>query len=435
MGLKLTAKQVKAWSMLTSQHLGKFFFGGGKRSGKTDVVIEFINARALQYPGSAQLIARKNRNAAEESIWGPTGSLTKYLHKFIPKPMYERNEAKLRLDFYNGSVIQVGGLDDKERTEKTFGNEYLTIYLNEATQLTWATAQTAFTLASQVCHDDQGYQGVPKIILDCNPRGPRHWVKRACIEHIDPKTNQRLADADDWGVISNWTPYDNLANLSPEYVKTLENLPSVMRDRMLSGLWTDNEGLVYNEFNEQDHICTLCKTKPAKCPMLRSARSIVCGCDFGYMDPFCWLWGVVDRDGRLTIVDELYKTQTIVEDHAKQILKRGIKWAWAVADHDSEDAATLRRHDVLTRPAKKTKPIKASIDLVKARLKVQGDGRPRLRVCQYAVNLVDNFYNYMWHDKKSDVPVDGNDHGLDPLRYMVTELDLRGGNTGVLMVR
>jgi hypothetical protein len=66
----------------------------------------------------------------------------------------------------------IGGLDDAERTEKILGNEYITVFLNEATQLSWETVQMAMTRLAQRCPDAKGRFAVPKLILDCNPRGP-----------------------------------------------------------------------------------------------------------------------------------------------------------------------------------------------------------------------------------------------------------------------
>lgn len=426
MGLDLASnkKQPLAWEMLTDPQLTKIFFGGGKRSGKTDVVIEYFIASALKFPGSRQLMARRSRNHAEESLW--SGSLAKYLNNNVPAPLYELDNSKLRLTFGNRSVIQVSGLDDKARTEKAFGNEYITVYLNEATQLSWSTAQVAMTLTAQVCLDQDGNQAIQKFIMDCNPRGPRHWVRKVGIEHIDPATGKKLQDAKAWGVIDDWTPYDNAANLTADYIKMLEALPGSMRQRMVDGLWVEDEGLVYQEFSERSNVCRECKTPPAECPRAKKAREICCGCDFGFNNPFVWLWGAVDHDRNLLIFKEYYKAERIVEDHAKKIAN-GPDFAWAVADHDREDAETLRRHGVKTRPAKKFKgSVRAGIDLVKTRLKVQKNGKSRLEICQFADNCIGEMFNYLWNAAKPDEPIKENDHCPDALRYMVTEIDTRG---------
>ena len=423
MGLTLTKKQRKAWKLLTSKAYTKYFLGGGKRAGKTDVVIEYMVMRALTFTESAQLIARKALSHARDSIWSsPSGSLHKYLRNFIPHEWYRLNDTKLRATFANGSAIQIAGLDDKDRTEKAFGTDYITVYLNECTQMTWPTCQTALTLTSQVAYDGKGRRAVPKFIMDCNPRGPRHWSRKVGMLQVDPETDKPMADRKTWASMGDWTPYDNIENLAPEYVKILENLTGTMRLRMLDGIWVADEGLVYGEFSHEQHVCKQCDDKPSRCPRHEKSRKTVSGCDFGFTNPFCWLWVCLDEDGRALVFDEHYEAETIVEDHAKKILARELPWSWSVADHDAEDAATLKRHGVKTRNARKIR-VNSGIDLVKARLKVQKDGRPRLEVCQFCENTLTEIDNHFWHDKKEDTPVDDFNHALDPLRYIIVELD------------
>lgn len=423
MGLTLTPKQQRAWLMLTDKKLTKIGFFGGKRSGKTDVVLEYMIARGLRFRECDQIIFRKARNAAKASIWN--GSLKKYLSRHVPRSWYHLGESDLELTFKaTDSRILIGGLDDKDRTEKVFGTEYATVYANEATQISWKTCQDAMTLAAQApLHIETGRPATPKTILDANPRGPRHWLRRVGIEHVDPKTRKQLAGLHRWGGIHDWTPYDNIANLSPAYIETLEALPDIMKRRMVNGEWVENEGAVYNEFDEDTHVCKDCETRPDFCPRAKKAKKMVGGVDFGYHDPFVFGWHAIDEDGRLLLVRERYKTEVIVEDHAQMIKREPYRLTWTVADHDAEDAATLKRHGVRTRKAHKSGGIRGGIDLVKARLKVQGDGRPRYQVCQFCTNIIGEFYEYIEDEKDNENPLDENNHGMDMTRYVVWECD------------
>ena len=103
-----------------------------------------------------------------------------------------RNETELTLNFYNGSSIVVGGLDDADRTEKILGNEYITVFLNEATQLSYETMQMAVTRLAQRVRDAKGGLAVPKLIIDCNPKSPRHWLHYVGVRHVDPETEEPL---------------------------------------------------------------------------------------------------------------------------------------------------------------------------------------------------------------------------------------------------
>ena len=65
---------------------------------------------------------------------------------------------------------------------------------------------------------------------------------------------------------------------------------------------------------------------------------------------------------------------------------------------------------------------------MKARLIVQGDGRPRLFVFRNCKNLIKEFGRYSWEKSpegrsEKEMPAKVDDHALDALRYMVTEIE------------
>ena len=81
------------------------------------------------------------------------------------------------------------------------------------------------------------------------------------------------------------------------------------------------------------------------------------------------------------------------------------------------------------------------IEAVKARLKVAGDGKPRLFICRDAlverdraladakrpVCTQDEILEYIWDDKaKKEQPRKENDHGMDAIRYLCAAVDLVG---------
>jgi len=143
MGLKFNEKQKLGWAVLASKNKTRILFDGGSRSGKTALIAEYLVRRALQYPLSRQLAARKCLAHARSSLWNDT--LKNYLIRFIPAQFWKCSESTLSIRFCNGSEIVVAGLDDAERTEKILGNEYITVFLNEATQFSWETVQMAAT--------------------------------------------------------------------------------------------------------------------------------------------------------------------------------------------------------------------------------------------------------------------------------------------------
>ena len=146
---------------------------------------------------------------------------------------------------------------------------------------------------------------------------------------------------------------------------------------------------------------------------------------------------------------EIYKTQTIVEDHARDIvrLSEGERIEATICDHDAEDRATLERHGVPTQGA--IKDISRGIQAVQARLRKAGDNRARLFVLRDSLveqdaalarvfkptRTQDEFAAYVWPkapDGKAlkEVPLDLNNHGMDTTRYGVMYLDGSGPSAG-----
>jgi phage terminase large subunit len=172
--------------------------------------------------------------------------------------------------------------------------------------------------------------------------------------------------------------------------------------------------------------------------------------DFGFTNPFVCLWLAQDPDGRLYVYHQIYKTKTLVEDHAKEI-KRVSRWGERdgdplpraiICDHDAEDRATLNRHlGLTTTPAHKT--VSDGIQAVASRFRNAGDNKPRLMVLRDSLIdrdkdlaegkqptcLEEEPESYIWDMrqgmKKGEQPVKENDHALDALRYGVAHFDLR----------
>ena len=114
--------------------------------------------------------------------------------------------------------------------------------------------------------------------------------------------------------------------------------------------------------------------------------------------------------------------------HATAIKGRPGSFEWTVADHDAQDNAEMRSKGISTTNAKKD--VTRGIQKVKARLTIQGDGKPRLYIMSTCVNTIKEISLYRWNEKKAgnekEEPVKENDHSMDALRYMVMQLDNRG---------
>lgn len=237
--MNLTAKQQAAQEVLASDATHIMLFGGS-RSGKTFLLVRNVCMRALKAPKSRHAILRFRFNAVKASIIMDT--FPKVMTLAFPGVRYELSKTDWFAQLDNGAQIWFGGLDDKERTEKILGMEFVTIYLNEASQIPQGSRDIAVTrLAQQV---DQVMEGrdpcplKPRMYYDCNPPSKAHWTYKMFVEKRDPDTKQAFAHPDDYAHFQ-INPFDNAANVSAGYLETLSSLSARLQKRFLKGEFAD----------------------------------------------------------------------------------------------------------------------------------------------------------------------------------------------------
>lgn len=145
---KLTDKQVEQQVLMAGPAMS-VAAGGGARSAKTFGFCRGIAVRAMKAPGSRHLAARLRFNATIQSLWHDT--FPKVMKLCFPDVQVRQDKAQWYWQFPNDSQIWFGGLDERERTEKILGNEYVTIFLNAASQVTYQHYTLITTRLAQNC--------------------------------------------------------------------------------------------------------------------------------------------------------------------------------------------------------------------------------------------------------------------------------------------
>lgn len=239
MSFKFTAKQLEAQHVLAgdAKHIMLF---GGSRSGKTFQLVRSVIARAIKAPDSRHAIFRFRFNALRASIIEDT--FPKVMRLCFPQVTFKMDKEAWFATFPNGAQIWFGGLDDKERTEKILGMEFVTIYLNECSQISYDSRNLVITrLAQQVEQviDGNASPLKPRVYYDENPPSKGHWTYRLFIQKVDPETRQTVRNPSDyaWFKIN---PHDNAENLAGDYIETLESMSARMRRRFLDGEFGDD---------------------------------------------------------------------------------------------------------------------------------------------------------------------------------------------------
>jgi len=397
---------------------------GPAGTGKSRGVMEKVNFFLMKYQNSRGLFVRKTRASMSETI---LPDFEEDVAIGIATGGRQRdNRASYR--YPNGSILVLGGMDKQTRI---MSSKYDIIAVFEATELTEEDWENLLTRLRSL---KGPYR---QIIGDCNPQHPTHWLRRRCDRLANAespmaeipsthKDNPKLWDQDK----QEWTAFGR------EYIfGTLGNMTGHRRARLLEGKWAASEGLVYPEFDAAVHVI---QAMPEGWESWRRIRSI----DFGFVHPWVCQWWAIDGDGRMYLYREIYRAKRTTDEHAAEInaLSKGETYDATVTDHDADVRAILDKAGIQSTLAEKAAV--AGRDAVHARLRVQGDGRPRLFVLAGCTTEVDadlyekkrptstlaEFDCYVYppgKDGKSDKeePIKDNDHGMDAMRYAAMWMD------------
>lgn len=267
---QLNPGQERVWDGLYQSAARFCLVFGGSRSGKTFLTIYTIIVRALKSPASKHLVVRQEASAARASLGrGNMATIRVVLRLCFPGVEATWNEQYGYYEFPNKSELWIGGLNDDKAMERILGNEYVTIYINEASEV----KHTAFVLLrsrlAQVCEDIHGNKMIQRFYVDLNPTNRMHWTYRVWVDGVDPEDgNQINRDQYGYAVIN---PYDNRLNLDPDYLADLENLGERARKRFLLGEYSADDD---NALWRREYIKRVYLTEQNTLPM-RMRRIVV----------------------------------------------------------------------------------------------------------------------------------------------------------------
>ena len=362
-------------------------FIGGAGSGKTWIGAAF--ALAHMKPGTVGMICSPTYRMLSDVT---SKQVLDFLYAHKATFEYRRSEEKL---VYGDSLTYFRSGEVPQRLR--------------GVNLSWAWCDEAALMDPEVWQVLMGRLrvGRPEAWCTTTPAG-FGWIYKTFAERDDPNYSFTQASA-----------REN-THLSADFISNLESsYTGAYAKQEIEGAFTTFEGMVYEEFSREIHVCD-----PFQVP---EGWERIRAVDFGYINPFCCLWGALDHDRRLYIYDEHYQARQLIGQHAEAILSRkDRKDLYTVADHDAQDAAELRRYGIFTRPARKN--VVEGIQKCKARLVVQPDGYPRLFITANCVNLIKELQTYSWTDHRPgsndrEEPRKELDHAADSLRYLVQEID------------
>lgn len=227
---KLTHRQDEANKLLGRGQRHSLLVGGA-RSGKTFLIVRAIVIRAIKAEETRHAILRFRQNAIRASVVLDT--FPKVMRLCFPEVGWKEHRQDGYFEIQNRSEIWTGGLDEAERVEKILGQEYLTLFFNECSQIPYSSVLVALTRLAQVHHAVK-----QKAFYDLNPTGKTHWTNLQFGEWKDPVTRNPLKHTDQYARMF-INPEDNKENLSQEFLDSLDSLPEKQRRRFYKGEYID----------------------------------------------------------------------------------------------------------------------------------------------------------------------------------------------------
>lgn len=402
---------------------------GPAETGKTFACCEKLHRLCMTYPNTQAAIVRKTYASMPGSV------LQTFARVVQGSGAEAYGGAKAQwFDYpHNESRVWVGGMD---HPDKVLSSERDAIYINQAEELDLSDWETLRTRAT----GRAGHVPNPQVFGDCNPGVPTHWIKALASQgklpllesrHEDNPTlfNQETGEITDQGKLT---------------LSILDQLTGPRKARLRFGQWAGAEGMVYED--SWDAAQNVIAGNDARYGLQGGVPQTwrrYLSIDFGFTNPFVCQWWAEDGDGRLFRYREIYKTQTLVEDHAREIkrLSAGEHISAVICDHDAEGRATFTAHSGMsTVPAKKD--VLEGIQAVASRLKPAADKKPRLLLLRDSLVEADSSLRdkhkpacteeevegYVWRvsaiSGRKEESLKENDHGADAMRYMVAHLDM-----------
>lgn len=412
---------------------------GRRGTAKTASILKILMKRAIQYPESRWLLARSTRERLSDSAIHTFD--TQVLPAFgLPVPSAAAQH-RSGYTLANGSHFIFMSLDDPARGQSLEIDGGL---ISEGVEL--ARADQAMSLAGAL-----RYHGVEvpfrQMFIDCNPGPPNHWLntmsqpagdelrrirtpadyRRTLRFNRSPAAGKELKriitsmpdnpgyfDTAAWAMTKNGQEYlDGLGYMSPHRQKS-----------WIDGLWVQQEGGVFPEFDADVHLLKDNFEPPDDWPQAVFY-------DPGY-GTTAILWICISPSGEIIVYDEVYEGKKSIEEHCAEMDKRNEgrnvlryygdpneMFSSRAQGKSCADQAKLYGYRFVPWPADKGSAFDAGVEAIRHALVSD----PGLLISPRCTGLIGNFQSWAFKTNSSGEMIEGadkyekaNDHALDCLR-------------------
>lgn len=282
--------------------------------------------------------------------------------------------------FPNGSFIKFLGMD-KEDIGKGLRSDI--VFVNEANKIDFETYRELTSRAG-------------KVILDFNPNA-RFWVHDEVVNRDDAdfikltyKDNEYLSK-EEVGEIERYKEkgYDAEGNIINEYWANKWRVYGL-------GLEGKIDGVIFQNWEVGEFDFTL---------------PYMYGCDWGFKDPFVIIKMAFDEKNKIAYVDEKFYKSGLKPDEVYKVMEANI------TDHDTPILADN------SQPAMIRGVFDLGFNIMGLAKEKVINGINQLQnykivVTPQSLNIIEELHNYIWLDKRGEIPIDLYNHTIDCMRYI-----------------
>ena len=248
-----------------------------------------------------------------------------------------------------------------------------------------------------------------RVILILNPTTKEHFIYKRWFEDRGVKAGSNITKEDTTYIHT--TYLDNLENLSESYIKQIETMKVRRPNRYkhtIEGAWLDKaEGVIFTDWSIGE---------------FKQVGKVVFGQDYGFSnDPSTLVKTSIDKENKIIYIQLCFYQTKLTTSEILQLNKK-----FAADNLIVGDSAEPRLITELSRDCNVVPAIKGQGSITFGISLLQDYD---LVITEDSTELIKEFNNYCWLEKKSQTPVDNFNHAIDALRYAVS-YQLQNPNLG-----
>lgn len=368
-----------------------FIITGGRGSSKSFGVGTFVNLLSFEV-GHKILFTRQTMTSAHLSI---IPEFQEKIDLMDLNPFFEVNKSEIKNKQSNTEIIFKGiKTSSGDQTANLKSLQGVTTWiLDESEELTDELTFDKINLSIR----QKGKQN--RVILILNPTTKEHWIYKRFFESEGVK--EGFNGIKDNVTYIHTTYEDNIDNLDQSFINEILKLkisnPQKYNHQILGGWLNRAEGVIFSNWRIDN---------------FNDVNGYIFGQDFGFsIDPTTLVQVSIDKSNkRIYAKEHLYKAGLNTTEIYQYNLRFCGNNNLIIADSaEPRLISELKNRGLNIKGVEKPKIID--------RIALMQDYE--LIIDPSSTNLVKELNNYVWHDKKSETPIDDYNHLLDALGYAV----------------